>query len=215
MWSIKISSENILEEETTPIEYEDLIIEEAEEKLAQQTPKRVRIKTNRAYNEAEKFIEELENDRLEDAETTQTPPSEKTIENTESLETQNALAEAKKRIAAQRKKAAAAQASKPTTSSTKGAITRTTISYSLKERTAMRLPNPVFTCEGGGKVVITIEVNKLGNVVKANYNRSASTTRNGCLIDSALDYAQRSRFNTKADIEEQEGTITYNFPGQY
>ncbi|MGJ8665623.1 MAG: hypothetical protein ACSHW7_04600 [Patiriisocius sp.] len=214
LWSIKLSSEIVPEEETAPIEYEDLIIEEPEEDIALTEQKKVSIKTNRAYNEAEKFIKELENNREENEETNENKLNENFSESIESAATQNALEEAKKRIEQQRKKAAEAKAAKPTTSSSKGAVTRTTISYSLVDRKAMRLPNPVFTCEGGGKVVISIEVNKLGNVTKASYNKSASTTRNGCLIDSALDYAQRSRFNTKADIEEQMGTITYNFPGQ-
>jgi hypothetical protein len=72
----------------------------------------------------------------------------------------------------------------------------------------------VYTCEGFGKVVLNIEVNDLGKVVRASVNKSASTTTNLCLIDSATEYAEQTRFTTKAGLPKQEGTITYIFPGQ-
>ena len=98
--------------------------------------------------------------------------------------------------------------------SKKGSNRRTTISYSLKDRKALMLPNPVYTCEGSGKIVISIEVNALGQLTKATYNKGLSTTTNGCLIDSALEYANQARFTTLAGEDGQLGTITYNFPGQ-
>ena len=55
----------------------------------------------------------------------------------------------------------------------------TTISYQLVDRKQLRLPNPVYTCGRGGKIVISIEVNAMGKVVKATYNKLASTTTNG------------------------------------
>jgi hypothetical protein len=91
---------------------------------------------------------------------------------------------------------------------------RTTIRYNLAERTALELPNPVYTCESGGKVVVTIEVNDFGKVTKASYNKKASTTENGCLIDSALNYARTSKFTSKKDSKRQLGSISYSFPGQ-
>ena len=69
-------------------------------------------------------------------------------------------------------------------SRSKGANRRTTISYSLKDRSALALPNPVYTCDAGGK------------------------------IDSALAYANQARFTTQSNKELQLGTISYNFPGQ-
>jgi hypothetical protein len=85
----------------------------------------------------------------------------------------------------------------------------------LVDRKAIKLRNPVYTCDRGGKVVITIEVNALGTVVQASYNKNASTTTNGCLIESALNYANQSKFTTSSEKEKQIGTITYLFPGQY
>lgn len=215
LWSIKISSEIAPETKTPAIQYEEVKIKEPKEDLAKAVQERVEIKTNKAYNEAENFINKLENERLKNDLTAETSPNTANGAPTESAATKKALAEAKKRIEKQKQKIVAATENKPVTTGKKGAIRKTTLSYSLKNRTSLRLPNPVFTCEGGGKVVISIRVNQLGKVTKTTYNKNASTTFNGCLIDSALIYAQRARFNTKAGADEQKGTITYNFPGQY
>ena len=85
------------------------------------------------------------------------------------------------------------------------------ISYFLQGREAItELPNPVYTCEESGKVVINITVDAQGYVIQANYNKSSSSTSNGCLVDNAIYYAQKARFDT-ADKPKQTGTITYQF----
>lgn len=87
-----------------------------------------------------------------------------------------------------------------------------TITYSLTNRIlADEIPNPVYTCETGGKVVINIKVNADGRVVHAKFNKSGSTTTNGCLIDNAIAYAEKTLFNTTDDTKMQLGTITYHF----
>ncbi|MDH3609921.1 MAG: hypothetical protein OEQ24_11870, partial [Gammaproteobacteria bacterium] len=101
-----------------------------------------------------------------------------------------------------------------TVSVTNSAKRNTTVSYRLVNRSVLELPNPVYTCDGYGKVVINIEVKETGKVFKANYNSVYSTTSNGCLIDKAIDYAKRARFTTLPNKPKQLGTITYNFPGQ-
>ena len=84
----------------------------------------------------------------------------------------------------------------------------------MVNRKDIDLPNPVYTCYGSGKVVINVEVNNLGKVVKNSYNKTASTTSNECLIDAALEYSEQARFTTDASKVRQLGTITFNFPGQ-
>lgn len=84
------------------------------------------------------------------------------------------------------------------------------LTYSLKNRKSIDLPNPVYTCNGSGKVVVKIEVNKNGYVVNTKIDKRNSTTRNECLFDNAMDYARKALFS-HSDIEEQEGTITYYF----
>ena len=87
---------------------------------------------------------------------------------------------------------------------------QTSISYSLVDRNALDLPPPIYTCIEGGKVVINVEVDQLGFVVKAEFNEKSSGTSNGCLVDMAIEYALRSRFS-KSERASQKGTITYLF----
>ena len=87
---------------------------------------------------------------------------------------------------------------------------RTSVSYSLVDRTSYSLPPPIYTCIEGGKVVVNIEVDALGNVIKADYNSRSSNTSNGCLVDNAIAYAFRARF-TPGSEPTQLGSITYIF----
>ena len=87
------------------------------------------------------------------------------------------------------------------------------ISYSLVNRTHDFLPTPVYLCEYGGKIVINITVNSEGKVTDA-YVNSSSASSNGCLIDSALEYAKASQFNSDATKPTQLGSITFFFKGK-
>ncbi len=84
------------------------------------------------------------------------------------------------------------------------------LTYSLKDRKSIDLPNPVYTCNGSGKVVVKIEVNKNGYVIGTKVDKKNSTTRNECLFDNAMVYARKALFS-RSTIEEQEGSITYYF----
>ncbi len=89
---------------------------------------------------------------------------------------------------------------------------KTTITYALAERTHILIENPVYTCESYGKVVLDILVDDMGNVLDARFNKSQSTTNNGCLVDNAKRYALTSIFSS-SDKPEQYGSITYYFQG--
>ncbi|WP_299321896.1 hypothetical protein [uncultured Maribacter sp.] len=93
------------------------------------------------------------------------------------------------------------------------AARRTSVSYSLVDRNNFKLPPPIYTCIEGGKVVINIEVNALGYVTEADYNEKSSGTSNGCLVENAINYALKARFNS-SDKDSQKGTITYLFQGK-
>lgn len=87
------------------------------------------------------------------------------------------------------------------------------VSYKLGKRYARKLPIPVFKCENGGKVVVDIEVNRNGRVIKATANSESDPDEQ--LRETAVDAALRSIFNAKSDAPEIErGTITYNFVKQ-
>ena len=87
---------------------------------------------------------------------------------------------------------------------------RTRISYSLVERNSIELPPPIYTCEEGGKVVINIKVDQYGYVTEVDYNKTSSSTDNGCLVENALEYARKARFS-QSSKQIQLGTITYLF----
>tara|TARA_Y100000815_G_scaffold270061_1_gene294083 strand:- start:110103 stop:110804 length:702 start_codon:yes stop_codon:yes gene_type:complete len=207
--SIKLGAEKQPQEETVPIEYIETLPEEVMA-LNEATSEKADIKTNTAYNEAEQFIKEIEEGRNEitseeNEVSTNDPFSFENTGNVNFEETQKRLEEAKKKLAL-------ASSKKPKAS--QSVNRKTTISYRLVDRKALYLPNPVYTCNSGGKIVISIEVDDRGNVIKKDYNPTLSTTRNGCLIDAALAYAESAQFTTKAGKPKQLGTITYLFPGQ-
>ena len=209
--TVKLNKKELPTEKEIPIEFSEIIPEEEEKLALKEDFKKMKIETNRAYNEAEEFIREIENSRNEEIES-----EELNLDQTNSdydgrsnkidfNKAEQQLNDVKKKLE---------NSSKKKTKKSNGTSRKTTISYSLKDRKALHLPNPVYTCDASGKIVITIEVNRLGKIVRMDYNKTLSTTTNGCLIDAALAYAKETRFNTDSSKEKQLGTISYHFPGQ-
>ncbi len=93
------------------------------------------------------------------------------------------------------------------------ANSNTSVSYSLVNRSHIQLPSPIYTCLVSGKVVVNIVVDANGFVVEATFNEASSNTTNGCLIDNAIAYALKAKFN-KGSKPQQLGTITYLFQGK-
>lgn len=90
---------------------------------------------------------------------------------------------------------------------------RVTVSFSLTNppRTASYLYVPAYKCESGGTVVVNITVNPNGDVIAASVDKSLSSS-DYCMTTTALDAAQRSRFNVHPGAPaKQTGTITYVF----
>src|SRR5660397_101655 len=97
------------------------------------------------------------------------------------------------------------------TSAKSGGIDHSSISFSLLGRSAIDIPNPVYTCDRSGKIVINISVNAEGRVTSASVNKGSSSTTNECLADQALEYAAQAVFSRVPGRNSQPGTITYNF----
>ena len=91
----------------------------------------------------------------------------------------------------------------------------TNIYYSLENRYHLRLPVPVYKCEGSGLIEVIIVVDQKGRVVHAEVDQPGAGTNEICLAEAAKKAALRTRFNAdyKAD-NRQVGTITYHFISQ-
>jgi len=86
------------------------------------------------------------------------------------------------------------------------------ISFSLRDRTSRSLPKPVYNIPEEGKVVVTIWVNKKGQVTNAIAGAKGTTTSNLKLRNLAVKAAMKAKFSVSPDAPEiQKGTITYNF----
>ena len=86
--------------------------------------------------------------------------------------------------------------------------------YSLEGRHKVYLPIPVFKCEGEGKIVVQIVVNRGGRVLDAKVLKRESV-QDDCLFEAALQASRKTRFNVSTKSpERQTGTITYHFVKQ-
>ncbi len=74
-----------------------------------------------------------------------------------------------------------------------------------------RLPLPAYTVQDQGTVVVTITVDKDGNVIKTTPGAKGSTTLSKTLLDAAEKAARKAKFSRKPDAMAQTGTITYIF----
>ena len=91
----------------------------------------------------------------------------------------------------------------------------TRIYYDLTGRNHLYLPIPIYKCRSSGKVVLKIEVNQKGIVEDASIIEAVSTTKDPCLVETALSTAKISRFNPDISAPRiQTGTLTYHFVAQ-
>lgn len=90
---------------------------------------------------------------------------------------------------------------------------KSSMHYSLVNRTHKYLPTPIYLCDNGGKVVVNITVDNRGIVKKASINKAASVD-NDCLHDNAIEYAKQSRFSVDNSKKTQLGTISFYFEGK-
>ncbi len=198
------------------------IIEEPEQKTPEELQKEEIAALNepishqikdesRLQNEAEKFFSQ--EDQVRDAlqEKQETEDETATEEISEAGDYKNKI-EALRQKAKTAKDSETGEKKSKLTQKASSTSRKTTISYILQKRNALRIPNPVYTCNAVGKVVINIQVSDTGIVTKTSFNKAASSTSNGCLVDQALDYASRANFNS-APRNTQLGSITFEFQG--
>jgi hypothetical protein len=91
---------------------------------------------------------------------------------------------------------------------------KSNIHYFLENRFHLRLPIPVYLARGGGTIVVDIQVNRAGKVVKAQA-RPNNNIQDEMLPVYATQAAERTVFNSESKAPEiQRGTITYKFVAQ-
>lgn len=88
------------------------------------------------------------------------------------------------------------------------------IEYFLENRHHVRLPNPLYLSHGGGKVVVDIEVNNQGIVVKANPRKNRKIKDENVFV-----YAKTAALRTVFNVDNtapspQKGNIHYSFIAQ-
>ncbi len=182
--------------------------------------------TNEAYNEDEEFKEMMKNFKsmasndFEKTTQEQENISEEVSETLDDVITSTSNYNSSKTYAITEKeresfnkaKAVLASQTNKKTDNTR-ANRNSTVSFSLKNRTKVKLPPPVYLCETTGKIVVNITVDSNG-LVTDTYINSSSSSSNQCLIDHALEYAQNAIFSEDANTKSQVGSITYYFKGK-
>ncbi|WP_306353100.1 energy transducer TonB [Flavobacterium sp. '19STA2R22 D10 B1'] len=85
-------------------------------------------------------------------------------------------------------------------------------SYQLSGRKFLTKPQPQYTCNEEGTVVVQISVNKSGKVISAEPGIRGTTNAAKCLLDQAKIAAMNTVINASADApDKQVGKIIYNF----
>lgn len=87
------------------------------------------------------------------------------------------------------------------------------ISFSLEGRDPLGdgIVVPKEKLQSAGKVVVNITVNPVGNVIDASINPDGTDTADIKLRNAALKAARATVFSSIAGVDNQRGTITYNF----
>ena len=90
----------------------------------------------------------------------------------------------------------------------------TNVTYYLENRFKQYLPIPVYTCKVGGLVIVNIAVSQKGTVISTSISKDSETS-DECLLETAIKYATRTRFNADFNaVPRQEGYIMYHFVPQ-
>lgn len=86
------------------------------------------------------------------------------------------------------------------------------ISYDLNGRNGKILVKPAYTSDDQGKIIVSIKVDKKGNVIYAKAGAKGTNISSTILRKQCETAALKSSFEAKTDAQiEQSGTITYIF----
>ncbi len=195
------------------VSLDQLKLEEKKEETPEEQPKQQtqgrKIQTNQAFNENKEERQADFQKRLDEIFQKNNAEQEE-LEN-EKSETSEGAYSVQKKNSEKKQKASEGDNSTQNKGQQSAAYDYSSISFSLKGRNAVKIPNPVYTCDKAGKIVVNISVNENGYVTDLSINKSSSTSSNECLTERALEYAAGARFTKLAGQNDQPGTITYYF----
>ncbi len=84
--------------------------------------------------------------------------------------------------------------------------------YQLGNRKPITRPKPNYICDEEGVVVVAIEVDVNGNVIKATPGAKGSTNTASCLMSQAKEAALKTRWSSDSNApSKQIGIIKYRF----
>ncbi|WP_372745479.1 energy transducer TonB [Lutibacter sp.] len=84
--------------------------------------------------------------------------------------------------------------------------------YQLGNRKPITRPKPDYICDEEGLVVVSIEVDTNGNVIKATPGVKGSTNTASCLLSQAKEAALKTKWSSDSKApSKQVGTIKYRF----
>jgi hypothetical protein len=84
--------------------------------------------------------------------------------------------------------------------------------YLLGNRKALSKPEPKYTCNESGKVVVEVSVDRNGNTINATAGIKGTTNTAKCLLDQARIAAMNTKWDASSDAPiKQIGKIVYNF----
>lgn len=186
--------------------------EEEEPETPEELPKRPTpsLSTHQAFNQDQQESESLES-RLK--EIFERNSAKSTASEEQSTPTQSGEASLSRNTTEERRNRSDGENNSEEISAKSGNFRNSSISFSLLGRSAVTIPNPIYTCDTSGKIVVNIKVNAEGLVISTSINQASSTSTNECLVEKAMEYAANAVFSPLAGRNGQPGTITYNFQG--
>ena len=200
-----VPTESVEQELITQQEEETIVVEEKKETPKKETPKKVVEKT-----EAEKQAEAKKQEE-EKAERERKAAAEAAAKRVSGAFGKGSQMEANKGTGNNGSGMEGSQQGNSTTGEKDGSGGYGTFNLGGRSIGEGGLPRPVYNVQDEGRVVVNITVNPAGIVVNASINLKETNTSNAALRKAALEAAQKARFNVVTGLNNQAGTITYNF----